>query len=128
MRVTQALPSKRSWPHVAPRDIENNAAQRVVAGCFANAFLGALRSSRLLRGVEACAHQDARGTKHERRCQPAAIGNSSCSHDRFAPPKGIHNLRNKRYKTSRYSVTACFSALGDKDLRPCRNSLLRERD
>jgi len=56
---------------------------------------GALRSGRLLRGVEACAHQHTRGAKHECRCQPAAIGNSPCSHDRGAPSKRIHNLWNE---------------------------------
>ena len=128
MRVTQALPSKRSWPHVAPRDIENNAAQRVVAGCFANAFLGALRSSRLLRGVEACTHQHTRGAKHECRCQPAAIGNSACSHDRGAPSKRIHNLRNERNKTPRCSMATGFSALRDEDIRSLLSSLFRKCD
>src|ERR1700736_4635169 len=127
MCVTQSPPSKRSRPRDAPSDILNGASQRVVASCFANAFLGALRSSRFLRCVEPCAHQDTRGPKHERGCQPATIGNSPCSHDRVAPSNSIHNLRNKRYKTPRYSMTTCFSALGDEDIRSCRNSLLRER-
>jgi D-lactate dehydrogenase (cytochrome) len=117
-----------SRPYVRPRDIENDAAQRVVAGRFANPFLGALRSSRLLRGVEACAHQHTRGAKDECRCQPAAVGNSPCSHDRFAPSKRIHNLRNERKKTPRHSMATCFSALSDEDIRSCRSSLLREGD
>src|SRR5260370_36032139 len=108
MRVTQAPPSKWCWPYVAPRDIENDAAQRVVASRFANAFLGALRSSRLLRGVEACAHQHTRGAKHECRCQPAAVGNSPCSPDRLQPSKRIHNLWNERNKTPRHSMATCF--------------------
>ena len=65
---------------------------------------------------------------HECRCQPAAVGNSPCSHDRFAPSKRIHNLRNETNKTPRYSMATCFSALRDEDIRSCCNSLLRERD
>jgi hypothetical protein len=39
-----AAPGKRGWPHVAPGDIEHNAAQRIVARGFANTLLGGLRS------------------------------------------------------------------------------------
>ena len=127
MRITQATSGIRGRPHIAPGDIEQDAAQRVVARGLANALLGCLCSGRFLRSIEARAHQHSRSPKHKRRREAATVGNSSSSHDRYALSYGIHDFWNEGDQAARCSVASRFRTLRDEKIRARRNCLLGKR-
>ena len=103
-------------PNIAPRDVEQDAADGLVAARRNDPLLGGVRTERLLRRKEARADQHAVGAEHQRRREAAPVRDAARRRDRNAARR-IDDRRHQREGAARDAVAAGLGALRDQHIR-----------
>ena len=124
VRIAHDTAVERRGPNILPRDIEHDAAQRVVAGPVDDTTLRLGVARRLARRIEARAHQHAVGTEHQRRCEPASVRDAARRDDGHIWQR-VGDLGHQRHGAARGAVAAGLGALRHDDVGTGGGRLLR---